>query len=275
MNELDKIANQTIDNDAKRDQHNASSINPRPFRFWTLIGIVALIVISGANVYELDRQRTDLDAQVQRLASAMGVRLVNSRSSAGADGPDQTKIYTVRTEGAPFLGPAAAPIRIVEFSDFQCGYCARVGLTLTQIRDIYKDEVQIIWKNLPITSIHSNAMDAALAAQAAYKQGKFWEFHDKLFANQDKLDADSLRQYAAEVGLNTAQFETDRQSSEAKQRVDEDITQAQSLGVTGTPTFFINGHLLVGTQPLSKFADVINAELSRQNIPIPPAAAGI
>jgi protein-disulfide isomerase len=262
------MANNDVETGGQQTARPQMWRTPKAFRSCTLVGIIALIVISGVNVYELDRQRADLNAQVQQLANATGVRLVDSRSN-------QTRIYTVSTEGSPLLGPQAAPIKIVEFSDFQCDYCAMVGLTLRQIREIYKDNVQIVWKNLPITSIHRNAMDAALAAQAAYKQGKFWEFHDKLFENQDQLDPESLKHYAAEVGLNSSQFETDRQSSEAKRRVDEDITQAQSLGVTGTPTFFINGHLLVGTQPLSKFADVINAELRRQNIPIPPAAAGI
>lgn len=267
------MASHNLDRDLEREPRPDIWKSAQAFRFWTLIGIIALIVISGVNVYELDRRRTDLDAQVERLANAMGIRLANSRSPVATRGPDQTKIYTVRTDGAPFLGPPTAPIKIAEFSDFQCDYCARVGLTLTQIREVYKDQVQIIWKNLPITSVHKNAMDAALAAQAAYKQGKFWEFHDELFDNQDKLDANSLRQYAADLGLNTAQFETDRQGPDVKQRVDEDMREAQSLGITGTPTFFINGRLLVGSQPFSNFANLINAELQRQNIPIPAAAA--
>jgi len=257
----------------EREPRPAKWQSPQRFRYWTLIGIIALIVIAGMNVYELDRRRTDLNARVEQLANVIGIRLVNSRSPSVNAGPDQTKVYTVRTEGAPSLGPQTAPIRIAEFSDFQCEYCARVGLTLTQIREVYKDEVQIVWKNLPLTSIHKNAMGAALASQAAYNQGKFWEFHDKLFANQDKLDVDSLKQYAAELGLNTTQFETDFQSSDVKKHIGADIGEAESLGITGTPTFFINGHMLVGSQPFSNFAELINAELQRLNIPIPPAAA--
>ena len=267
------MANHDIDTEMEREPRTEVWTSPERFRFWTLIGVLALIVIAGLNVYELRARQTDLDRQVQQLANATGVRLVNSRSSSTTAGPDSTRIYTVRTEGAPFLGPEKAPIRIAEFSDFQCGYCALVGATLTQIREVYKDEVQIVWKNLPITSIHKNAMDAALASQAAYKQGKFWEFHDKLFANQDKLDVDSLKQYAAELGLNTTQFETDFQSSDVKKRVAADMGEAESLGITGTPTFFINGRMLVGSQPFSNFARLINAELQRLNIPIPPAAA--
>ena len=267
------MANHYVDKDMEREPRPGIWTSPEGFRFWTLIGIVALIVIAGFNVYELRRRQTDLDRQVRQLANATGVRLVNSRSSSTTAGPDPTRIYAVRTQGAPFLGPEKAPIRIAEFSDFQCGYCAQVGATLTQIREVYKDEVQIVWKNLPITSIHKNAMDAALASQAAHNQGKFWEFHDKLFANQDKLDVDSLKQYAAELGLNTSQFETDFQSSDVKKRVATDMGEAKFLGITGTPTFFINGRMLVGSQPFSNFAELINAELQRLNIPIPPAAA--
>jgi len=132
--------------------------------------------------------------------------------------------------------------------------------------------VQVVWKNLPLTSIHKNAMGAALAAEAAHSQGKFWEFHDKLFANQSKLGLDDLKQYAKELGLNTAQFEKDLLDPEKKKRVDSDMAEAGSLGVTGTPAFFVNGHFLNGAKPFEEFAKLINAELQRLNIPVPPAA---
>ena len=142
---------------------------------------------------------------------------------------------------------------------------------MKQIEEVYKDKVQIVWKNMPLTSIHKNAMGAALASEAAHSQGKFWEMHDKLFANQGKLELDDMKQYAKELGLNTSQFEKDLQSPEAKKRVADDVAEAGSLGVTGTPAFFINGHYLSGAQPFEGFAKVINAELQRLSIPIPPA----
>jgi protein-disulfide isomerase len=111
--------------------------------------------------------------------------------------------------------------------------------------------VQIVWKNMPLTSIHKNAMGAALAAEAAHSQGKFWEFHDKLFANQSKLELDDLKQYAKELGLNTGQFEKDLVDPEKKKRVDNDMAEAGSLGITGTPAFFVNGHFLIGAQRLT------------------------
>ena len=120
--------------------------------------------------------------------------------------------------------------------------------------------------------MHQFARPAAIAAEAAHSQGKFWEFHDKLFANQKNLALNDLKQYAKDIGLDTAQFEKDLLDPGKKKRVEEDMAEARSLGVTGTPAFFVNGHFLNGAKPVQEFAKVINAELQRLNLPIPPAA---
>ena len=116
-------------------------------------------------------------------------------------------------------------------------------------------------------------MGAAVAAEAAHNQGKFWEYHDKLFENQSKLSPDDLKQYAKDLKLDTGKFETDLSSPETRKRVTDDLAEVNSLGVTGTPGFFINGHFLSGAQPLEGFAKVINAELERLRLPVPPSAA--
>ena len=131
--------------------------------------------------------------------------------------------------------------------------------------------MRIVWKNYPL-DMHQFAKLAAIAGEAANSQGKFWEFHDKLFANQSKLALNDLKQYAKEVGLDTAQFEKDLVDPGKKKRVEDDVAEAHSLGVTGTPAFFVNGHFLNGAKPLQDFAKLINAELQRLNLPIPPAA---
>ena len=111
-----------------------------------------------------------------------------------------------------------------------------------------------------------------MAAEAAGNQGKFWEYHDKLFANQSKLAPDNLKQYAKDVGLDMARFEKDLADPGKKKRVDDDMAEARALGVTGTPGFFVNGRFLNGAKPFQEFAKVINAELERLKLPIPPAA---
>ena len=126
---------------------------------------------------------------------------------------------------------------------------------------------------MPLTSIHKNAMGAALASEAARSQGKFWEYHDKLFANQSKLEVADLKQYAKELGLDTARFEKDLVDLEKKKRVDDDMAEARAVGVTGTPGFFVNGRFLNGAKPFDEFARVIDAELTRLNLPIPPKPA--
>ena len=141
------------------------------------------------------------------------------------------------------------------------------------MEDVYKDKVRLVWKHLPLTSIHKFAMGAALAAEAARSQGKFWEYHDKLFANQSKLELVDLKQYAKDLGLDTARFEKDLVDLEKKKRVEDDMAEARALGVTGTPGFFVNGHFLNGAKPFDEFAKVIDAELTRLNLPIPPKPA--
>jgi protein-disulfide isomerase len=237
-----------------------------------LIGIAVLIAIAGVNLYEIRQQRTELKDHLMQLVTAIQSRPANPAAPARLSGPDPNKVYTVNTEGAPFEGPKSAAITIVEFSDFQCSFCARVDPTVKQLQDVYKDNVQIVWKHYPLINIHKNAMEAAVAAEAAHSQGKFWQFHDKLFASQSKLSPDQMREYAKELGLDAAKFEADLTSPEVRKHVTDDMSEAHRLGVTGTPAFFVNGYFLSGAQPLAGFARVINSELQRLKLPIPPAA---
>ncbi len=115
-------------------------------------------------------------------------------------------------------------------------------------------------------------MPAALASMAAHEQGRFWEYHDKLFDNQQKLTHDDLLRYAREVGLDLGRFEAALNSARPKPLIDADVAEAKSLGASGTPAFFINGRFLSGAKPFNEFAEVINGELTRLKIPIPPAA---
>ena len=130
-----------------------------------------------------------------------------------------------------------------------------------------------MWKHLPL-DIHKDAPGAHIAAMAASKQGKFWEFHDKLFENQKELNAPSYRKHAQAVGLDTARFEKDLLDLTIMKSIDEDKAEAKELGVTGTPGFFVNGRFLSGARPFDDFAKLIDAELTRLNLPLPPKPAG-
>jgi protein-disulfide isomerase len=165
--------------------------------------------------------------------------------------------------GDPSLGNASAPVTIVEFSDFQCPFCQRVAPTLKRVRETYGDKVRIVWKDFPLTQIHPEAFKAGEAAHCAGEQGKYWEYHDRLFANQQALQPDNLKKHAAELGLDAAKFNACVDSSKYGDRVREGVAQGSRLGVNSTPTVYINGRLLSGAHPYETFAALIDEELSR------------
>ena len=130
----------------------------------------------------------------------------------------------------------------------------------------------MVWKHHPLP-FHKNAPLAHLASAAAQEQGKFWEFHDRIFANQKQLSRENYIKYAKDLGLDLKRFEESINTARGKKEIDADTAEAQTLGATGTPAFFINGRYLSGAKPFAEFAKVINAELKRLKIPIPPGAA--
>ena len=159
-------------------------------------------------------------------------------------------------------GPADALITIIEFSEFQCPFCTRVNPTIKKIMDTYKDKVRVVFKHNPLP-FHKDAPLAAQAANAAGKQGKFWEMHDVLFKNQKKAQAENINAYAKEVGLDMTKFAADLNSAENKKAVAADQALARQFGARGTPNFFINGRNLVGAQPFPAFKTIIDEELKK------------
>jgi protein-disulfide isomerase len=243
----------------------------------TLVGVVVLLIISFSNWREIDRIQDSLDTrlgQIENRITQMSTKVdqVSARPAQPTRrGPDPNRVYTIKTAGSPSKGPGGAPITIAEFSDFQCPFCSRVGPTLKRIEEVYGDKVRIVWKHNPL-AIHKDAPLAHVASLAADKQGKFWQYHDKLFANQRALKPDNLKTYAQELGLDMERFQKDLVDLGNKRKVDADVAEAKSLQATGTPAFFINGRYLRGAQPFAEFAKVVNAELARLNLPVPPEA---
>ncbi len=173
--------------------------------------------------------------------------------------PNERKDVAVGS--APVKGPADAPVTIVEFSDFQCPFCGRVEPTIKQIESAYGDKIRFAWKNQPLP-FHPNAMPAAKAAMAAYRQGKFWQMHDLLFANQRDLNDANYEKWAQQIGLDMAKFKKDMASPAVADEIAADSKEGQRLGANGTPSFFINGRSVVGAQPFESFKSVIDSELA-------------
>jgi protein-disulfide isomerase len=208
----------------------------------------------------INRYLTDQQNATARAALVAELKKAGPAIRVSLDPPRQT-VNLAATD--PAVGAASAPVTLVEFSDFQCPFCQRVEPTLKQLRDKYGDKLRIVWKDFPLTQIHPQAFKAGEAGHCAGEQGKFWEYHDRLFANQQALQPADLKKHAADLGLNAAAFATCLDSSKFGERVRDGVSQGTSLGVNSTPTIFINGRRLSGAQPLEVFVAAIDEELSR------------
>jgi len=162
----------------------------------------------------------------------------------------------------PTRGPADAPVTLIEFSEYQCPFCARVNPTLKQLEQKYGNKVRFVFKDFPLPN-HQQAPKAAEAAHCAGDQGKYWELHDVLFNKQQELQPDDLKRHALELGLNTAAFNECLDTSKYGERVRDGVSAGSLLGVNSTPTIFINGRRLSGAQPYEVFVSVIDEELAR------------
>ncbi len=167
----------------------------------------------------------------------------------------------VATAGRPRRGPASAPIEIVEFSDFQCPFCQRANPIVEQVLKTYGDRVRFVYRHYPLPN-HVDARPAAEAAACADAQGKFWEYHDLLFASPDRLKDADLKGHAARLGLEAATFGSCVDTHATKAIVDQDIKDAEEAGVSATPSFFVNGRSLEGAQPFEAFKRIIDEELA-------------
>jgi protein-disulfide isomerase len=166
--------------------------------------------------------------------------------------------------GAPVKGSDNARVTIVKFEDFQCPFCKQIQPIFTDLLTRYSGKVRLVHKDLPLDSIHPLARQGAEAARCADEQGKFWVYHDMLYERSPKLGLDNLKSYAKELGLNQSLFSDCLGSGKVKVAVQQDLSEGAQLGITGTPTFFINGRELSGVQPIEAIVELIEAELSQQ-----------
>ena len=216
---------------------------------YELAALAQGLEMAHRRIEDLER---DLEAQVKRPEPAPKKR---------PGRPDPVARYRIELGDAHTRGSDEALVTVVAWVDYQCPFSARVQATLDDVRSKYGRKVRIAAKHNPL-SFHRHAMAAALAAEAAGRQNKFWKMHEKLFANQRDLDDEKIRGFARKLGLDLDRFKGDLGDAGLKKKIEGDQAQAMRFGARGTPAFFINGRFLSGAQPLAKFEELIDEELS-------------
>jgi protein-disulfide isomerase len=225
-----------------------------------------------------DRFKTVIDAELKETAALVkgGKSIADAyqarvnanyeapkpRKPRGGAAADDKTVYNIQPGNSYGKGGAEPLVTIIEFSEFQCPFCSRVLPTMKKIHETYGDKVRVVFKHNPLP-FHKDATPASKAALAAGEQGKFWEMHDLLFANQRKLKEANLMSYAEQLGLNMAKFKTDMGNAKFDKMIKADQALAARFGARGTPGFFVNGRNLRGAQPFAKFKTLIDAELKK------------
>lgn len=221
---------------------------------------------------ELKRPLNEVKAQVE--ASLKQAKIQQARQAYYAHLREQHDVVVllspprveVSIDPARIRGNPKARVMIVEFSDFQCPYCGEVEATLHRVLAKYPDTVALAYRDMPMSKIHPLARQAAEAARCAGDQGKFWEYHDLLFADQSNLDQDGLMDKARTLKLDEQRFQSCLVSEKFKAQVQQDSQDAMRAGVSGTPGFFVNGIFLSGSQPESAFENLVHEQLSTSTI---------
>ena len=260
------------DFEASQDKHDAyvkkSTFNMLVMSVIAAVGIAAFFAGSYASLSSNQIDKEDLDKAIARIELKMLESQLPSKQPTAA--------VKISIDDDPIIGDADAPITIIEFSDFQCPFCARFHTqTLPLILEEYiqKGKVRLVFRDFPIQSIHPNALPASVAANCANEQGKFKEMHDALFENQsewnkqDAVNALALfSQYAARIGLDQDTFDACLKSGKHIEEIRKDLDDGRDYGVSGTPGFFVgNDHIgyveLKGAQPFESFKKLIDAQL--------------
>ncbi|MBN2386332.1 MAG: DsbA family protein [Anaerolineales bacterium] len=189
-----------------------------------------------------------------------------AQAQAGNAPTEEVRIYDVSSDDDPALGPEDAPITIIEFSDYQCPFCARWhSEVFDRLMANYPGQIRFVYRDFPLTSIHPGAMPAAEAANCANEQGAFWAYHEALFSYQYEFSNAGLLQYAVDLGLDSEAFSACLESHRYQDEVQADAQYALMVGVQSTPTFFINGRIVIGAQPYEIFKQIIDEEMAGGN----------
>jgi len=247
-----------------------------------LVGVISAGIVSAfLGGYVLGAETVEPEKIIIRNTEDVIGSLQTQQSTQSSLSTNPPSLISISLDDDPVKGNLNAPITIVEFSDFQCPFCAKFhSTTLPQLEASYIDsgKVKFVYRDFPIQSIHPNAVPAALASECADEQGMFWEYHDLVFENQKKWQGlsgsvmiDTFEQYALEIGLNTSDFNTCFESEKYIDEVAIDLQDGVSYGVTGTPGFFIGNDELgyvkmLGAQPYAVFQQVIEDQIARLDV---------
>ena len=230
--------------------------------FYSVLTVLAFAagVLLGYVVWGMDLTE-NVAAAAQSPQTAAQARGPVAEAPVATSEPEYVR-YDIPSDGFYATGPEDAPITIIEFSDYQCPFCRRWHQEVYQpLLAAYPGKIKLVYRHLPLTSIHPDAFPAAEAAMCAGEQNAYWQYHEKLFASE-LLGTEVYKQYAQELGLDMTTFEACITDHKYQQAIQEDSDFAVNLGVRSTPTFFVNGLAIVGAQPLEVFKQVIDKELA-------------
>jgi Na+/H+ antiporter NhaA len=211
------------------------------------VGVLATAILASAASWAVFRIIARLPAELRaRQLLATAEELLDL-----SDGVDPERDH--------IRGPESAPVTLVEYGDYQCPYCGQAEVVIRELLDEFGDELRYVWRHLPLSDVHANAQMAAEASEAAAAQGAFWPMHDRLLASQDELDAEDLRRSAEELGLDGRRLWDDLRRRVHAERVAEDVASADTSGVAGTPSFFVNGRRHQGAYDVETLGRAVRA----------------
>jgi protein-disulfide isomerase len=211
------------------------------------VGVLATAILAAAASWAVFRV-------IARLPAELRARQLLATAEELLDLSDD-----VDPERDHIRGPESAPVTLVEYGDYQCPYCGQAEVVIRELLDEFGDELRYVWRHLPLSDVHANAQMAAEASEAAAAQDAFWPMHDRLLASQDELDARDLRRSAEELGLDGERFWDDLRRRVHAERVAEDVASADTSGVAGTPSFFINGRRHQGAYDVETLSGAVRA----------------
>jgi protein-disulfide isomerase len=227
-------------------------------------GLVALVACGGTTPADVEEIKKGQKEILEKLASLEKTVKEAPRAAAPPARPqvDPNKVYEIPVGNSPVRGPKAAKVTITEFADYQCPFCAQSAPLVDDVMKQFPNDVNFVYKQFPLTSIHPQALPASKATLAAAKQGKFWEMHDRVYKGFREISPEKLKEWAKEVGLDVGKWETDMNSPEIQAEVDKDMSVGRTADVQGTPTFFVNGKRVMN-RSVDGFKSMIEAELKK------------